>query len=331
MPRQLIVGIDVGGTKVAGGLVDSKGKLVSSQIVPTYAEKGFKASLAQIFQLIERLIHKAGGKEKVLGIGICAPGPLNPKTGLVINPPNLPGWRNIQLAKMVNKQFGLPAKVENDANAAGLAEVLFGAAVGYRDVFYVTVSTGIGTGIIINKKIYHGKNGVAGEGGHVSIDFRSPYRCGCGTLGCIEALAAGPAMARRARVMLEQQHSQPSMLRDMTKGHLEQINPVMVEKAAREGDRVAKAILDETGFFLGVWLASMITLFDPEAIVIGGGVSQIGKPLFKKIKETIPQYTINRQFAVKTPLLPAKLQKNVGVYGAASIFLPSEEEAGSAG
>lgn len=324
---KLIIGIDVGGTKVAGGLVTLKGRLVESQIVPTYAEKGFSKSYAQIVHLIERLVRAAGGKHNLRGIGICAPGPLNPKTGVVINPPNLSGWRNVELAKMVEKRFGLPAKVENDANAAGLAEVLFGAAVGFKDVFYVTVSTGIGTGIIINGKIYHGKNGVAGEGGHVSIDCHSPYRCGCGTLGCIEALAAGPAMARRARVILEQEHNLPSALRDITAGHLEQITPLMIEEAARRGDAVAKAVLSDTGFYLGVWLAGMITLFDPEAIVMGGGVSRIGKPLFDKIKETIPQYSINRLFAVKTPLLPAKLQKNVGVYGAAAVFLPSGEEA----
>jgi glucokinase len=325
--RQLIVGIDIGGTKVAGGLVTHKGRVVKSLIVPTRAEKGLEASFGQITYLIERLIRLAGGKQHVTGIGICAPGPLNPKTGVVINPPNLPGWRNVHLAHMVGKHFDLPAKVENDANAAGLAEVLFGAAVGYRDIFYVTVSTGIGTGIIIDKKIYHGKNGVAGEGGHVSIDYRSPYRCGCGTVGCIEALAAGPAMARRARVQLEQEHTTPSLLRDMTRGHLELITPKMIEDAARQRDRVARAIIDETGFYLGVWLAGMITLFDPEAIVIGGGVSRIGKPLFDKIRETIPQYTINRRFTAKLPLLPAKLQKNVGVCGAASIFLPSGETA----
>ena len=324
---QLIIGIDVGGTKVAGGLVTLKGRLVESRIVPTHADQGFAKSYIQIVHLIERLIRAAGGKHNLRGIGICAPGPLNPKTGVVINPPNLPGWRNIELAKMVGKQFGLPTKLENDANAAGLAEVLFGAAVGFKDVFYVTVSTGIGTGIIINRKIHHGKNGVAGEGGHVSIDYRSPYRCGCGTLGCIEALAAGPAMARRARVMLEQEHTLPSALREMTHGHLEEISPLMIQEAARRGDRVAKAILDETGFYLGVWLAGMITLFDPEAIVIGGGVSHVGKPLFDKIKKTIPQYTINRLFAVNTPLLPAKLRKDVGVYGAAAVFLPSGEEA----
>jgi len=323
-----IIGIDVGGTKVAGGLVTQKGRLVESQVVPTHAEKGFGKSYAQIIHLIGRLLRAAGGKENVGGIGICAPGPLNPKTGVVLNPPNLPGWRNIELAKLLEKEFGLPAKLENDANAAGLAEVLFGAAVGYKDVFYVTVSTGIGTGIIINRKIYHGKNGVAGEGGHVSIDYRSPYRCGCGTYGDIESLAAGPAMARRARVMLEQEHSIPSVLRELTHGHAEQISPQMIQQAARQGDRVAKTILEETGFFLGVWLAGMITLFDPEAIVIGGGVSHIGKPLFDKIRATIPSHTING-FAAETPVLPAKLRTNVGVYGAAAVFLPAGEEAES--
>lgn len=325
--RKLIVGIDIGGTKVAGGLVTAQGRLVKSSIVPTRAAEGFKTSFTQIVGLIESLIQEAGGKEKIVGIGMCAPGPINPKLGSVINPPNLPGWRNVQLERKVQRRFDLPAKVENDANAAGLAEALFGAAVGYRDVFYVTVSTGVGTGIIINKKIYHGKNGVAGEGGHVSIDYRSPYRCGCGTLGCIEALAAGPGMARRARVKLEQEHTLPSLLRDVTGDHLSRITPKMIQEAARAHDAVAQSIIDETGFFLGVWLAGMITLLDPEAIVIGGGVSQIGRPLFKKIRETIPQYTINRRFAVKTPLLPAKLQKNVGVYGAAALFQPAGEEA----
>lgn len=325
---QLIIGIDVGGTKVAGGLVTQKGRLVDSQIVPTYADKGFKRSYAQITNLIGRLLRAAGGAKNVKAIGICAPGPLNPKTGVILNPPNLPGWRNIELAKRVTHEFGLPSRVENDANAAGLAEVLFGAAVGYKDVFYVTVSTGIGTGIIIDRKIYHGKNGIAGEGGHVSIDFHSPYRCGCGVFGCIEALAAGPGMARRARVMLEQEHSAPSVLRELAGGRAGQITPLMIQQAARGGDLVAKAILDETGYYLGVWLAGMITLFDPEAVVIGGGVSRIGKPLFDRIRRTIPGHTING-FASKTPILPARLHTNVGVYGAASVFLPAGEEADS--
>lgn len=325
--RKLIIGIDIGGTKVAGGLVTMKGRLLDALALPTRAAGGKRASLGQILAVIQRLFDQAGGRERIAGIGLVAPGPLNPHTGLVLNPPNLPGWKNVRLGQIVEKRFQIPAKVENDANAAGLAEVLFGAAKGHRHVFYVTVSTGIGTGIILNKKIYHGKNGVAGEGGHVSIDYKSHYRCGCGTLGCIEALAAGPAMARRARVRLEQEHSRPSLLRDRTGNNPKRISPELIEQCARAGDPIAKTILDETGFFLGVWLAGMITLLDPEAIVIGGGVARIGRPLFSKIRETIPHYTINRTAARSTPILPAKLAKNVGIFGAASLFLPAGAEA----
>jgi glucokinase len=327
MKEKLIIGIDVGGTKIAGGLINKKAKLLKSVTVPTEADKGFETSLGQIMSVIEQMISQAGGRERIKGIGICAPGPLNPRTGIIINPPNLPGWKNIKLSKRVEDRFKLPTRLENDANAAGLAEVLFGAAVGYRDVFYATVSTGIGTGIIINKKIFHGKNGAAGEGGHVSIDYRSPYLCGCGNMGCIEALAAGPAIVRRARVKLLQEHGVPSLLRERTQNHLSRITPVMIEEAARAGDAVAKFIIEETGFFLGVWLAAMGTLLDPDAIVIGGGVSLIGKPLFNKIRETIPGHTIIRRFAKDTPILPAKLQKNVGIFGAASLFLQEGEDA----
>jgi glucokinase len=323
---KMIIGIDVGGTKVAGGLVDKKGRLDKTVTLPTKADEGFETSFGQVMTVIKRLVSQAGGNDHVKGIGICSPGPLNPRTGLVINPPNLPGWTNIKFTERVEKEFRLPARLENDANAAGLAEVLFGAAVGYSDVFYVTVSTGVGTGIIINKKVYHGKNGVAGEGGHVTIDYNSPYHCGCGSWGCIEALAAGPAIVRRTRVKLEQEHMLSSLLRERTQNHLSRITPEMIEEAATAGDAVAKGIIDETGFFLGVWLASMITLLDPDAVVIGGGVSRIGKPLFDKIRETIPHYSINH-FAKDTPLLPAKLQKDVGVFGAASLFLQEGEDA----
>ena len=177
-----IVGLDIGGTKTAAGLVDRKGRLLASVVEPT--RPGSQAGMRQIFGLLERLIRRAG-KHNVLGIGICAPGPLDSRRGVVLNPPNLAGWRNVPLAGLVEERFGLPARVENDANAAGLAEALFGAARRYRDIFYVTLSTGIGTGIILDKKIYRGKNGAAGEGGHVVIDYHSPFVCGCGTRGCI--------------------------------------------------------------------------------------------------------------------------------------------------
>lgn len=324
--QPVIIGIDVGGTKVAGGLVTSKGRLVTSLQVPTRADKGFDASFGQVNLVIDRLVRRAGGKQNVQGIGLCAPGPFDTKNGVLLNAPNIRGWRKIPLGAKLGKQFGLPVRVENDANAAGLAEVLFGAATGYRHVFYVTVSTGIGTGIVINRRIYHGKNGAAGEGGHVAIDPQSKYRCGCGALGHIEALASGPAMARRARVRLEEEHTTPSQLRELTGGNLSLITPEMIERAAKAGDNLAKAIIDKTGFYLGVWLAGMITLLDPEAIVLGGGVSQIGKPLFDTIRKTILQYTMNPGLAADTPLLPAKLEKLVGVLGAASLLMAAGEE-----
>ncbi len=326
--RDLTVGVDVGGTKVAGGLLTPKGHLIKSIVAPVRALEGVKTSFAQVRRVIERLIAQAGGKSNVRGIGLCSPGALDHRTGLVINAPNLPGWEKLHLVNELERIFGLPARVENDANAAGLAEALYGAGVGYREVFYVTVSTGIVTGIIIDGKIYRGSQGVAGEGGHVSIDYKSPYRCTCGTLGCIEVLASGPAMARRARVRLEQEHAVPSLLRTMTKGKLRLITPEMIEQAAKAGDAIAKSVLDDTGFYLGVWLGSMISLLDPGAIVIGGGVARIGKPLFAKVRKTIVHYTLNPKIAEKIPVLPAKLQQDVGIYGAASLFRPHGEETG---
>jgi glucokinase len=325
--QPLIIGIDVGGTKIAGGLVTPNGRLTSSVTVPSRGGDGFEASFGQVLHVIERLIRQAGGKDKLQGIGLCVPGPLDTRKGVILNAPNLPGWRKVPIAVTVSNRFGLPVKIENDANAAGLAEVLFGAAVGYRHVFYVTVSTGIGTGIIVSRRVYHGKHGAAGEGGHVSIDFQSPYRCTCGALGHIEALASGPAMARRARVRLEQEHAAASRLRDLARGNPSRITPEMIERAARAGDAVSRSIIEETGFYLGVWLAGMITLLDPEAIVIGGGVSRIGRPLFRTIRKTILRYTLNPALAANTPLVPAKLQKLVGVYGSASLFMPAGEAA----
>lgn len=316
--------MDVGGTKIATGLVNAKGCLVKSMIVPTLADKDLKTSLRQVFRSIENMIRAAGGKRNLRGIGICAPGPMNPKTGVILTPPNLPAWHNLPLARLVRDRFDLPTIVDNDANAAGLAEVLFGAAVGCHDIFYVTVSTGIGTGIIIDRRIYHGKNGVAGEGGHVSIDCHSLYVCGCGTRGDIESLASGPSMVRRARALLKEQHGTPSLLRSLTEGDTSRITPKLIADAARRKDPIARTILDDTGFFLGVWLGGIVSLLDPEAIVIGGGVSNIGKPLFDKIRETMPHYTVNRASLPTLPVLKAKLQENVGIYGAASLFLPPE-------
>src|SRR4029077_17083092 len=171
-------------------------------------------------------------KSSISGIGICAPGPLNPKTGVVVNPPNLPGWRNFPLAAEISKRYSLPVHVDNDGNAAALAEALWGAGRGYRNVFCATIGTGIGTGIVFDGRIYHGRTGAAGEGGHMSIDYHGP-RCGCGKLGCIEALAAGPAIARRASEQIAA--SRRSSILDYASAHPERITSEIVGEAYRAG------------------------------------------------------------------------------------------------
>src|SRR2546427_10490513 len=200
-----VIGVDVGGTKVAAGLVDHRGEIFSQTRTPMMPNGNAAAGLAAVTSAIDSMSARSVNDPKtqgsIRGIGICSPGPLDPKTGLVINPPNVPCWRNFPLAAEVAHIYRVPVKVDNDANAAALAEAQWGAGRGYGNVFYATIGTGIGTGIVFEGHIYHGRTGAAGEGGHVSIDYRGPL-CGCGKPGCIEAFAAGPAIAKRARAKL---------------------------------------------------------------------------------------------------------------------------------
>jgi glucokinase len=299
-----VLGVDIGGTKIAAAVVEPGGCALTPVVVPTRAADGYEVSMAQLWNAIDQLFG-AG----ITAIGICSPGPLNPKTGVVINPPNLPGWRNVPLARMVAEKYGVACSVENDANAAGLAEALFGAGRGYSSVFYVTLSTGIGAGIILDKRIYHGKNGAAAEGGHVTIDYRSDTICNCGSRGCIEALASGTAITARARRLLR---SYPGTTL------AEPLSAETIGQAAANRDPLGTSVLDETTEMLGAWLGSMISLLDPDVIVVGGGVAQIGEPLFTRLRRITPARTIN-QFAGETPIVPAQLGPNAGILGAAAV------------
>src|SRR5450432_721239 len=210
-----VIGVDIGGTKIAAGLVSRDGKIEHQVRVPMICNDGPASGLAAVISAIDSVTAKVraavGTDGSITGIGICCPGPLDPNTGVVINPPNLPCWRNFPLAAEVARVYRLPVKLDNDANAAALAEALWGAGRGYRNVFYATIGTGIGTGIVFDGRIYHGRTGAAAEGGHVTIDYRGP-RCGCGKRGCIEALASGPAVARRAQDKLRENTALQSAL-----------------------------------------------------------------------------------------------------------------------
>ena len=317
-----ILGVDIGGTKIAAGIVTPSGTLKNSIVLPTFARKGIDASLGQVCLSIEGIIKSSKITARdIKGIGVCAPGPLDPIKGVVHNPPNLPGWHEVPLAKIIRNEFKIKTRVDNDANAAGMAETIWGAAKGYKNVFYVTVSTGIGTGIIIDKKIYHGKNGMAGEGGHVTINYdQKDAVCGCGLIGCIEALASGTWTAKRLITKLKKAPRTRTKIKDLVGGNLNKITLKTIDRAARAGDPLAAKTIKEQGRLLGIWLGSMINVLDPDIIVIGGGASFIGRPLFKAIKEAIGEHTVN-VFARKTPVVPAKLKKNVGIFGAASILM----------
>jgi glucokinase len=254
-------------------------------------------------------------KSSISGIGICAPGPLNPRTGVVVNPPNLPGWRNFPLAAEISKGYSLPVRVDNDGNAAALAEALWGAGRGYRNVFCVTIGTGIGTGIVFDGCIYHGRTGAAAEGGHMSIDYRGP-RCGCGKLGCIEALASGPAIARRASEQITA--GRRSSILELAGGHVDRISSEMVGQAYRAGDPLAKEVLHDTATFLTVWLGNIVDLLEPDVMILGGGAASLLEPFFGEIRNQLPNWCVNSE-CQDIPLLAAHYGADAGIAGGAAL------------
>jgi len=315
-----IIGVDIGGTKVAAGLVDGNGKILLHARQPMVAagepEDALKAVTTAIDSLLSQL-PAAQAKREFQGIGLCAPGPLDPQTGVVINPPNLPCWRNFPLAAKVADIYHLPVKLDNDANAAALAETRWGAARGFNYVFYTTIGTGIGTGIVFDRRIYHGHTGAAGEGGHMTIDFRGPI-CGCGKPGCIEAFAAGPAIAARARARLAAVHSSRSLMHDLVQGKLEDVTSETVGKAFASGDALAGDILHEIVGFLTVWLGNVVDLLDPDIIVMGGGVAAVLEKFFDEIRHGLPQWCVNPR-ASEIPLRMAHYGADAGIAGGAAL------------
>jgi glucokinase len=214
--------------------------------------------------------------------------------------------------------YRVPVKVDNDANAAALAETIWGAARGYRYVFYATVGTGIGTGIVLDGRIYHGHTGAAGEGGHVTIDYRGPV-CSCGKRGCIEVLAAGPAIAMRARTRVAADPARGCALLGLAQGKTESVTSEMVGKAYAAGDPLAREILQETAELLTVWLGNIVDLFDPDVLVVGGGVAAMLSPFFGEIKRLLPGWCVNPR-ASEIPLVLAHYGADAGIAGGAALF-----------
>lgn len=321
MDPRYAIGVDLGGTKIATGLADRQGRILARQIVPTLAPQGADAVIRRIVETIHRVLADADiRREAVAGIGICCPGPLDPETGVVFLAPNL-NWRNVPICDRLAAEFGLPVKLENDANAAALAELWFGAGRGASSLLYMTVSTGVGGGIIFDGEIVHGRNFTAGEIGHTIVMAKDGYLCGCGQRGCLEAVASGTAIANAVRrAAAAGRHTEALSLA----AHPGEIDAKVVAEAAARGDAVAQEALDEAFLYLGTFIVSMLNVLNMEKVVIGGGVSKLDAML--PALRGIVAERMAEVPARDTPIVAAETGENVGVLGAVGLVLGSQDD-----
>jgi glucokinase len=313
-----VIGVDVGGTKVAAGFVDEHGEIHQHTRVPMNSHGTAEEGLAAVTAAIDDLLKLAPEASRAARrIGICAPGPLDPHTGVVLNPPNVTCWRNFPLAAEITRRYGGLVKLENDAKAAGLAEALWGAGRGYRNVFYTCIGTGIGAGILFDGRIYHGRTGAAGEAGHMTIDHKGP-KCGCGKNGCIEALASGTGIGVRAREKLAEGTGRKSAMLELAGGDLNAVNGEIVGRAFAAGDALAKEVLIETVELLAIWLGNIVDLLEPDVMIVGGGVVAMLSPFFGEIQDRMPRWCMNSR-CLEIPLVTARYGANSGIAGGAAL------------
>jgi len=320
--EDLFIGIDLGGTKIITALVGKTGRIISRDYRQTEAAKGLDAVVARMIDAASEVMNGGGVvSAQISAVGVAAPGPIDAKSGVVTTPPNLPGWTDVPLRQLIQDGLGLPTALENDANAAALAEHRFGAGRGTEHMIYITASTGIGGGFILNGELYGGATGAAGEIGHMTILPQGPH-CGCGNRGCLEALASGTAIAREARERVK--CGIPTLIADLAKGDLKHISAKLVAQAAGQGDIEAQEILDEAMTYLGVGMANLVNLFNPELIVIGGGLTNMGARIFDPVRSIIQRRAF-RAAAQVVRVVPAQLGDDVGVLGAAAVAMLSEK------
>ena len=310
----IALGIDLGGTKILTAISDQQGTLLSSDHCETPAENGPEAVLQAIDGSVASTLQKASlDIDRISAIGIGAPGPSNPKTGVLHTSPNLPGWHDVPIRNMIKEEYGKRTFLVNDANAAALAEYHFGVGRGSCCLLYVTVSTGIGGGIVINGEIYAGAHGTAAEIGHMTVSDKGP-RCNCGNTGCWEALCSGTALAGRARDRIES--GEATDILSYAEGDVNNVTARVVGRAAQGGDALALRLVGETAQFLGIGLANLINILNPDVIVLGGGLIQMGRMLLEPALTVARQRAFNVAFE-SVRIETATLGKNSGVLGAA--------------
>ncbi|MDO9334728.1 MAG: ROK family protein [Dehalococcoidales bacterium] len=308
------MGVDLGGSKILSAVVDAHGKILASDYRPTQAEEGINAVVNNILKSARAATEKSQiPLAQIAAIGLGAPGISNPETGIIYRSPNLPDWHHVPLRDIVANALKKKVFLINDANAAALGEMEYGVAKGCRNFIYITISTGIGGGIIIDGELYTGATGMAGEVGHIVVE-PDGMPCNCGGVGCWELYASGSAIARRAREKIQQ--GRKTRLLKIAGGDLDKIDALLIKKAAEQGDALARKLVAETARYLGIGLGSLINIFNPELIVFGGGLSKMGDALLEPaIREAGRRSYHDAYKVVKFAL--AELGDNSGVLGAA--------------
>jgi glucokinase len=309
---EVIISVDLGGTRIRAARLDHMLKMIERKETLTLAEEGLEATLGRIKALIREVLPTDG--TPVAGIGISAPGPLNPVTGVVVAPPNLFGWHNVPLGDILREAFDLPVYVGNDANVAALAEALRGAARGgYRHIIYLTHSTGIGSGIIVDGRLLLGKSGLAAEAGHIPLVLDS------GRVSTLELESAGPDMAAQAARRI--QAGESSILSERVNGDLSKIDGSAVGRAAQEGDALALDIVRRAGKMVGLGIVTLLHLFNPEIVVYGGGVSKLGDLIFEPLMAAVKQHAHDPAYVQDVRIVHAGLGDDVSIIGAACLVV----------
>jgi glucokinase len=304
--------VDLGGTKILSLVVDQDGAVLGEDMRPTEAASGPDAVIGRIVDSMCAAMERAG-VPVLAAMGIAAPGPIDFERGLITAAPNLPGWRNVPVAARLGDRFGCPAVLENDANAAALGEFAFGAGRGARHLVYLTISTGIGGGLVLDGRLYRGADGAAGEVGHIPLLPDGPA-CGCGAHGCLEALASGTAIARRARELLLSGHA--TGLRRLS--GRDTVTAEQVHEAAERGDTDARAVIEDAGRYLGRGLATIVNLFNPHVIVLGGGTAKIGPMLLEPAHEELRAHALRLPLS-RVRVVSAALGDRAGALGVAAL------------
>ena len=310
-----VVGVDLGGTRMRVAILDREYRLYHRVEEPTRAEEGPESSIPRLLALIDSVIARA--QEPIAAIGISSPGPIEPETGAIVSPPNLPGWNGVPLGRLIQERFNIPAFLGNDANVAALAEVYKGAARGHKHAIYITVSTGIGGGIVIDGKLLLGAHGLAGELGHIVLVADGER------VSTLELEAAGPALARYVVKRLGEGAS--SEIQDMVGGDLSAISGKIVGQAAMQNDALALEAIERSGRFVGYAIASLMHLFNPSIVVVGGGVTSVGDLLFKPMRAAAKAHVIDPAYYDKASIVPAALGDDVAIIGAAVLAFQNLE------